>query len=110
MGINMFLPSPGDFLQCQACARVQGADAGTWRLQKMRFRAGSEQAGWVPGCCRWEEAAPVPMAYFDLGNCWSLSACELLLGCPGTAEEGMWLVQVGALRCKAGLCFERGNL
>lgn len=52
VGISVFLPGPGDFLQHQGCARVRGAAAGTWGLQKMRCRAGSEQAGCVSGCCR----------------------------------------------------------
>lgn len=37
VGISMFLPGPGDFLQCQGCARVQEANIGTWRLQKMKI-------------------------------------------------------------------------
>lgn len=43
---------------------------------------------------------PAPWACFDLGIYWHLSACDLLLGCPvyslGKAEEGIWLVRVGA--------------
>lgn len=91
---------------------------------------GSVQAACVPGlgeprCKRgeaWEEATAVSMALgtdpalwacFDLGNSWSLSACDLLLGCPvytpGKAEEGIWLGQMDALGCKAQLCFECGK-
>lgn len=50
---------------------------------------------------------PAPWACFDLGIYWHLSAHDLLLGCPvyspGKAEEGIWLVRVGALGCKVGL-------
>lgn len=105
----------------------QQAEAGTWGLNEMRCRAVVCE-GWLsPRAGRallqaWEEAAsvsmavgtdPAPWACFDLGNCQSLSACDLPLGCPvytpGKTEEGVCLIQMGAQRCKVGLCFEHGN-